>query len=243
MVNQTRATILVVDDEQAIRQGLLDVLVFHGHAALGVPSGEAALDAVAGNRPDLVILDVMMPGLDGIEVCRRLRTSHPDLPILMLTAKGSEDDVVAGFTAGADDYVHKPFSLRELLVRVEALLRRSGSAPLLPPVDLNGIRFEPDNLRVQSGGRAVALTRREGDLLLYLHRHRQRIVTRRELLAEVWGYADPDLETRTVDIHMQRLRRKLEEVAPLRGKALIETVRGGGYRLRRGDAGAGAAGP
>lgn len=232
-MSHRRATILVVDDEPAVRQGLLDVLVFHGHAAVGAADGEEGLAAVTRSRPDLVILDVMMPGIGGIEVCRRLRGAYPDLPILMLTAKGSEDDVVAGFTAGADDYVHKPFSLRELLVRVEALLRRVGSGPTNPPVELDGIRFEPDESRLKLGDRTTALTRREVEILLYLHRHRRRVVSRRELLADVWCYGDPDLETRTVDIHMQRLRRKLEDLAPRRGKGLIETVRGEGYRLRR----------
>ncbi len=233
----TRASILVVDDEQPIRQGLLDVLVFHGFGATGAATGEDGLVAVAARRPDLVVLDVMMPGLDGIEVCRRLRATHADLPILMLTAKGAEDDVVAGFNAGADDYVCKPFSLRELMVRVEALLRRSGRSPQSPPVDLGGLWLDPGNLRLREGEDTTVVTRRECDILLHLHRHRDRIVSRRELLAEVWGYPDPDLETRTVDIHLQRLRKKLEALSPRRGKALIETVRGAGYRLRPPDAG------
>lgn len=227
------ARILVVEDEEPIRQGLLDVLVFHGFAAEGAASGEAGLAAVASRPPDLVILDVMMPGLDGLEICRRLRVAHADLPILMLTAKGAEEDVVAGFNAGADDYVCKPFSLRELMVRVEAILRRSGRSPQSAPFDLGGVRLDPGNLRLSADGAApVDLTRRECHMLLHLHRHRDRIVSRREFLAEVWGYSEPDLETRTVDIHLQRLRRKLEAVSPRLGKTLIETVRGSGYRLR-----------
>ncbi|MBE0564436.1 MAG: response regulator transcription factor [Krumholzibacteria bacterium] len=224
--------ILVVEDEEPIRQGLLDVLVFHGFKAAGAADGEAGLTAVAAQLPDLVILDVMLPGLDGLEVCRRLRAGHADLPILMLTARGAEDDIVAGFNAGADDYVCKPFSLRELMVRVAAMLRRSGRTPQSPPVDLGGIWLEPGQLRLRAGEAVADLTRRECHMLAHLHRHRDRIVSRREFLAEVWGYDEPDLETRTVDIHLQRLRRKLAAVAPDAGPALIETVRGAGYRMR-----------
>lgn len=227
-----RASILVIDDEHPIRQGLLDVLVFHGYAAAGAATGEEGLVAVAARRPDLVVLDVMMPGIDGIEVCRRLRGTQADLPILMLTAKGAEDDIVAGFNAGADDYVCKPFSLRELMVRVEALLRRSGHSPQSPALDLDGILLDPGNLCLRLGKETVLLTRRECDILLHLYRHRDRAVSRREFLAEVWGYADPDLETRTVDIHLQRLRRKLGTLSPRHGRSLVETVRGAGYRLR-----------
>lgn len=232
-----RARILVVDDERPIREGLLDVLVFHGFGAVGAATGEAGLAAVAERRPDLVILDVMMPGLDGIEVCRRLRATHADLPILMLTAKGAEDDIVAGFNVGADDYVSKPFSLRELMVRVEALLRRSGRSPQSPAIDLGGLWLDPGNLCLRAGDETAFLSQRECNILLHLHRHRDRIVSRREFLAEVWGYSEPDLETRTVDIHLQRLRRKLETVSHDCGKALIETVRGAGYRLRPPDSG------
>ncbi|MBK8164377.1 MAG: response regulator transcription factor [bacterium] len=232
-----RARILVVEDEEPIRQGLLDVLVFHGFTADGAASGEAGLAAVAARLPDLVLLDVMMPGLDGLETCRRLRVAYADLPILMLTAKGAEEDIVAGFNAGADDYVCKPFSLRELMVRVEAILRRAGRSPQSPPLDLGGIWLDPGNLRLFTDGAAVALTRRECHMLLHLHRHRDRIISRREFLAEVWGYDEPDLETRTVDIHLQRLRRKLEAVSPRLGRTIIETVRGSGYRLRESGAG------
>jgi len=232
-----RARILVVDDEEPIRQGLLDVLVFHGFAPEGAASGETGLAAVAARPPDLVILDIMMPGLDGLETCRRLRESHADLPILMLTAKGAEDDIVAGFNAGADDYVCKPFSLRELMVRVEAILRRSGRSPQSPPLDLGGVWLDPGNLRLYTDDASSSLTRRECHMLLHLHRHRDRIVSRREFLAEVWGYDEPDLETRTVDIHLQRLRRKLETVSPRLGRTLVETVRGSGYRLRGAETG------
>jgi DNA-binding response OmpR family regulator len=227
-----RARILVVEDEEPIRQGLLDVLIFHGFAAAGAASGEAGLAAVVARPPDLVILDVMLPGLDGLEVCRRLRAAQADLPILMLTAKGAEEDIVAGFNAGADDYVCKPFSLRELMVRVEAILRRSGRSPQSAPLDLGGVWLDPGNLRLYTDDAGIALTRRECHMLLHLHRHRDRIISRREFLAEVWGYSEPDLETRTVDIHLQRLRRKLEAVAPKLGRTLVETVRGSGYRLR-----------
>jgi two-component system response regulator RegX3 len=150
----------------------------------------------------------------------------------MLTAKGSESDVVAGFKAGADDYVCKPFSIRELMVRVEALLRRAGKSSGEERVELGRIVFDGRVLTAFCGESSVELTRREMDIMAYLQRHRDRIVSKRELLKEVWNYADPDIETRTVDIHILKLRKKIASLTPQ--SPLIATIRGEGYRLEEG---------
>ena len=160
---------------------------------------------------------------------RRSVKKKPGQGIIIITAKGAEDDIVAGFKAGADDYITKPFSLREVMVRVEAVLRRTGKNPGDEEVDYMGIFFDGKNLKALSGDQSMELTRREMDIIIYLYRNQERIVSKKELLTEVWHYADADIETRTVDIHMLKLRKK---IAVLIGdKPLIETVRGEGYRL------------
>jgi len=224
-----KARILVIEDDPAILQGLLDVLVFHGYAAEGLPDGALGLETAISGQFDLVLLDVMLPSLDGFEVCRRLRAVRPAQALVMLTAKGAEEDIVTGLQAGADDYVCKPFSLRELLLRVEAVLRRSGRGGGMEEICCHGIRFCGRTLEATFDGRRQELTRREMDLVAYLHRHRDRIVSKKELLVQVWRYADADIETRTVDIHVLKLRKKLATLAGER--PLIVTVRGEGYRL------------
>jgi DNA-binding response OmpR family regulator len=220
--------ILVVEDEEAIRQGLTDVLVFHGYEVTAVATGEEGLARGLEGVADLALLDVMLPGLDGFELCRRLRAEVPELAILMLTAKGSEDDVVHGLGAGADDYVTKPFSIRELKARVEALLRRAGK--LRPPGEC--FRFGPwevdaEGLRATAGQETIELTAREVDLLEVFGREAGRVLSRRRLLREVWGMANAlEIETRTVDVHLAKLRKKIDRGA----ESLIRTVRGAGYR-------------
>lgn len=223
-----KARILIVEDDPAILNGLIDVLLFNGYAADGVDDGGAGLDTALNGAYDLVLLDVMLPTMDGFSICSALRSKKPTQPIIMITAKGAEDDVVTGFKAGADDYVNKPFSLRELMVRVEAVLRRSGKHMGDEQVHCGEITFHGQTLQATCGDQIQELTRREMDIIVYLHRHQHRIVSKKELLTEVWHYADADIETRTVDIHMLKLRKKialLDEDA-----ALIETVRGEGYR-------------
>lgn len=223
-----KARILIVEDDPAILNGLRDVLLFNGYAADGVEDGGVGLQTALGEAYDLVLLDVMLPTMDGFSICTSLRRQKPNQPIIMITAKGAEDDVVTGFKAGADDYVHKPFSLRELMVRVEAVLRRSGKHLGDDQVHSGRLAFDGRTLRAICGDRLQELTRREMDIIVYLHRHQDRIVSKKELLTEVWHYADADIETRTVDIHMLKLRKKislLDEEAPL-----IETIRGEGYR-------------
>jgi two-component system response regulator RegX3 len=224
-----KARILVVEDDGALRQGLMDVLVFNGYEVRGIADGSRVLAAVLEAPCDLVLLDVMLPGLDGFSVCREIRRRRPSQAVVMITAKGAEDDIVAGFKAGADDYIPKPFSLRELMVRVEAVLRRAGKNAGEQQLVVNGIRFDGQHLLAECRGRAVEITRREMDIVVYLHRHAGRIVSRQELLTEVWQYADAGIETRTVDIHLLKLRKK---IAALAGEeAFIATVRGEGYRL------------
>jgi len=224
-----KAAILVVEDDRAILHGLLDVLVFNGYEATGLEDGGEGLQKALEERYDLIILDVMLPTLDGFSICTEIRKKKPGQGIIMLTAKGSEDDIVAGFKAGADDYVSKPFSLRELMVRVEAVLRRSGKNVGDEQLHFQGILFNGKTLVASCEERSVELTRREMDIVLYLHRHKDRIVSKQELLKDVWHYADTGIETRTVDIHMLKLRKKIANL--IEETPFIRTVRGEGYRL------------
>jgi len=223
-----KAHILVVEDDTAIQKGLCDVLVFNGFVADGVTDGAQGLQTALKGAYDLVLLDVMLPTMDGFSICKQLRHEKPSQAIIMLTAKGAEDDIVTGFKAGADDYVCKPFSLRELLVRVEAVLRRSGKHLGDEQIQYKNIVFDGQNLQALCEQQVQELTRREMDIIVYLYRNQHRIISKKELLTEVWHYADADIETRTVDIHMLKLRKKislLDEKA-----ALIQTIRGEGYR-------------
>ncbi len=224
------APILVVEDEEPIRRGVCDVLAYHGHEPEGAATGDEGLRAGMDARFELVILDVMLPGRSGFDVCSELRAARPRLPILMLTARGAEEDVLRGFRAGSDDYVTKPFSVAELVARVEALLRRAGrsSRAPAPHFAVGAWRVDPASAVAEREGERIELPRREIELLALLHREAGRIVSRRALLHEVWGYDDPErIETRTVDVHVSNLRRRLGD----EGRRRIETVRGEGYRL------------
>jgi DNA-binding response OmpR family regulator len=222
--------ILVVEDEAAIRSGLCDVLGFHGHAPTGVESGEEGLRLSLAGQYALVLLDVMLPGMSGFDVCRELRAKRPAQAILMLTARGAEEEVLEGFRCGADDYVTKPFSVSELVARVEALLRRAGHASPAPiePFAI-GIWCVDPGTRTAAGPRGtIELTGREIELLALFAREPGRIVSRRRLLVEVWGMRHVErIQTRTVDMHIAKLRKK---IATGNG-CPIETVRGEGYRF------------
>lgn len=221
--------VLLVEDEDSIREGICDVLTYHGYAATAASSGEEGLNLASSGEFALVILDVMLPGINGFDVCRTLRETLPVQPILMLTAKGSEDDVIEGFQCGADDYVTKPFSIRELLARVEALLRRAGKLSSAQEKFEFG-RWEVDaaSLRATAGDEVLELTPRELGLLALFSREKGRIISRRALLQEVWGMAHADhVQTRTVDMHIAKLRRKIDDGED----SIIETVRGAGYRF------------
>jgi DNA-binding response OmpR family regulator len=221
-------SILVVEDEKAIAEGLRELLSYRGYAPEVVNRGDEAMSAICSRRFDLVILDVMLPGASGFEICGSLRDRDDEVPVLMLTARGSEEDILRGFRAGCDDYVTKPFSVAELSARVEALLRRRRDAPA-EVFEFGPWRIDSAKLLATDGQRSLELSRRETELLASLVREPGRIVSRRALLRDLWGFPSPErVETRTVDMHIAKLRKKLGK----QGGRLIETVRGEGYRLR-----------
>ncbi|WP_031433610.1 response regulator transcription factor [Methylomarinum vadi] len=226
-----KAKLLIIEDEQAILQGLIDVFVYHGYQVDSAPDGRLGLDKALSGQYDLILLDIMLPKLDGFGVCNKIREQDKQLPIIMLTAKSSEQDIIAGLTLGADDYIAKPFSVRELVLRVEAVLKRSGGpARQHAVIRLGERRIDCVNLCEIDGGRPNHFSRREIDILHYLLRHCDRPVSREELLQRVWGYRHAEvIETRTVDIHIAKLRRKIE-TDPKQPEYLV-TVRGEGYRL------------
>ncbi len=224
-----------MEDEPVLRDGLADLLKGAGHAVATAGDGAEAVARGTGEPFDLVLLDLMLPKLDGIEVCRRLRTARPEMPVLMLTARGAEEDKVRGLKVGADDYVTKPFGARELLARVEALGRRAGRAPAAPErIETDGCHIDLGRCEARRGKRTQALTPREAGILRWLHRHRTRAVTRAELLEQVWG-APGDLETRTVDMAIANLRQKIER-DPAEPRIIL-SVKGAGYAWRGGDGG------
>ena len=229
LMKASKARILVVEDDVALLHGLLDVLVFNGYEVKGVEDGGQGLKVGLDEQFDLMLLDVMLPTIDGFAICKEIRRAKPQQGIIIITAKGAEDDIVTGFKAGADDYITKPFSLREVMVRVEAVLRRTGKNIGDEELHCRGIFFDGKNLVARSESESVALTRKEMDIMVFLHRHSERIVSKKELLTEVWHYADADIETRTVDIHMLKLRKKISTL--IGDTPLISTIRGEGYRL------------
>jgi DNA-binding response OmpR family regulator len=231
--------IVVVDDDPTVADVVGRYLVRDGHTVECVHDGHEALRRIAEHQPDLVVLDLMLPGIDGLEVCRRLRERWP-IPVVMLTALGDETDRLAGFEIGADDYVTKPFSPRELAMRVRSVLRRSRSAAPAGRPDMNGqaatgsqpVLTDHDVIvdlaahKVRLGGKLVQLTSREYDLLVFLLRNPRQVFTREQLLSEVWGWTFGD--TSTVTVHVRRLREKLEPDPTLPKR--IVTVWGVGYR-------------
>jgi len=222
------ARVLVVEDEAPILDGLVALFENQGFAPDAVNSGVLALERLAANRYDLVLLDLMIPGVPGLEVLSRIRAQGDDTPVLVLTAMGAEDDIVAGLEAGADDYVTKPFGVRELVARAKGLLRRRPTDVVATTVSVDGCALDFDALEITHGGSSVRLTAREGALLQHLVQRRHRPVSREELLVDVWGYRDGTIRTRTVDVHVQQLRAKLRACA---GEEWIATVRGRGYRF------------
>ena len=227
-------TILLVEDEQSIASLVSLYLENEGYTVEHVADGAQALGAVERLRPSLVILDLMLPGMDGVEICKRLRQAGDELPIVMLTARDTEIDRVLGLELGADDYVAKPFSPRELVARVKAILRRAarGAGPVDdddPAIRIAGVEVDEARHRVLSGGVEVTLTAKEFDLLAFLARNRGIVFTRERLLDRVWGYERP-VDTRTVDSHVKSLRQKLGDAG-----ALVVTVRGVGYKVDAGD--------
>ena len=224
-------TILVVEDEPTLRETLAEALEADGFRAVQAADGRAALERFRAEQPDLVLLDLMLPELSGLEVTRQIR-AESSVPIVMLTARDAELDKVVGLEMGADDYVTKPFSFRELSARIRAVLRRgeSSGAALPPFVDLGGVRVDLAGHRVLRDGVEVPMKPKVFELLAFLLRHPGQVVSRDQLLEQVWGYDYPG-ETRTVDVHVHWLRAAVEE-DPGR-PTLISTVRGTGYVLRR----------
>ncbi|MDJ0701052.1 MAG: response regulator transcription factor [Woeseiaceae bacterium] len=227
--------VLVVEDEEAIREGLIDVLVFHGYEVDSAATGPEGLKKALTGRFDLVLLDIMLPGMDGYEICDRIRSADRNQPIIMLTAKTSDEEIVQGLKLGADDYVPKPFSIQQLVLRIEAVLRRSRvGQQQARTMNLGNVEIDTENLSGTNGSEEIAFTKREIEVLCYLAQNSRRPVSREELLSKVWGYARGlDIETRTVDIHIAKLRRKIE-ADPKEPSHLI-TVRGAGYRLVTSD--------
>jgi DNA-binding response OmpR family regulator len=222
------SNVLVVDDDLTVAGVVVGYLERAGHRALHVADGRKALEAISAELPDLVLLDLMLPEIDGLEVCRRVRVEHPDLPIIMLTALGEADERIAGLEVGADDYVTKPFSPRELILRIESVLRRSRDAPAPQRVLTAGsVTLDTAGRFATRGSEALALTTREFDLLAFLMAHPGRAFSRAELMQHVWGWTFGDQST--VTVHVRRLREKVEDdpTSPV----LIKTVWGIGYRL------------
>jgi two-component system response regulator RegX3 len=221
-----------VEDEEAIRSGLIDVFVFHGYDVDSADNGPEGLEKALTGKFDLILLDIMLPGMDGYEICNAIRAKDRDQPIIMLTAKTSDEEIIQGLKLGADDYVAKPFSIQQLVLRIEAVLRRSriGIEQARTISLSNNVQIDTENLTGQNGAETLIFTKREIEILSYLAAHSTRPVPREELLTKVWGYArNLEIETRTVDIHIAKLRRKIE-TNPKEPAGLI-TVRGAGYRL------------
>jgi DNA-binding response OmpR family regulator len=224
-----KARILVVEDDASIRNGLSDVLTFNGFAVKGEADGKKGLELALEDAWDLILLDVMLPSMGGFVICDEIRRSKPKQGIIMLTAKGAEEDIITGFKSGADDYISKPFSLRELMLRIEALLRRLGKTNPEAQIECQGILFDGNTLTATFEANVASITRKEMDIMAYLKCHSGRIVSKKELLIEVWRYADADIETRTVDIHMLKLRKKIANLVG--DQPVIRIIRGEGYRL------------
>lgn len=224
------ATVLVAEDDRHVRQALERILRFEGYTAVTVSDGAAALEAIDEHQPDAIVLDVMMPLVDGLGVCRRLRARGDRTPVLMLTARDEVSDRVAGLDAGADDYLPKPFSLDELLARLRSLLRRAGMSAG-GPLTVDDLQLDPEAHRVRRGDRVIDLTRTEFQILELLMRHPDTVLDRATMYAEIWGY-DVETSSKSLDVHTRYVRRKLEAEGEPR---VIHTVHGVGYVLRAPD--------
>jgi DNA-binding response OmpR family regulator len=222
------ATVLVVDDEPIVREVVVRYLEREGYTTLEADDGDQAREMLEGRHPDLVVLDVMLPGTDGLELCRWIR-SRSELPVILLTARGEEADRIVGLELGADDYVTKPFSPRELAARVRTVLRRAApNGGAGERMSFGDVELDASTRDVRKGGSELKLTAKEFDLLWFLTRHPRRVFSRDQLMSRVWGY-EAALDTGTVTVHVRRLREKIEDEpsAPRH----LQTVWGVGYRL------------
>ena len=220
--------ILVVDDEPAVRVALTRILTGAGFEVLVAGDGPQALDKVAGDAPDAVVLDVLMPGMDGLEVCRKLREMDGDIPVLMLTARDSVEDRVTGLDVGADDYLVKPFALEELLARIRALLRRAAPESDGKPLQFDDLNLDRNKQQVSRGDRILQLTRTEFALLELFMSNPEKVLTRSAIFESVWGY-DFGYASNSLEVYIGHLRKKTEAGGEPR---VIHTVRGVGYALR-----------
>jgi DNA-binding response OmpR family regulator len=228
--------IVVIEDEDPIRKGLVDALTFAGYDPAEAADGETGLHEAQAQRTELVLLDLALPKMDGLDVLTALRRTHPTLPVIILTARGGEEDRIRGLKLGADDYMVKPFSARELLARVEAVLRRSPDRPHpIQSIAANGHTVDLARAEVRfASGEVASLSDMETEILRYLAVNADRVISREEILARVWGISDHNLETRAVDMHITRLRNKLDAACDETKTEWITTVRGKGYMLATG---------
>ncbi len=224
----TGKTVLIVDDEAAIREMIAVALQMAGYRCLEADNAQNAHAIVVDHQPDIILLDWMMPDVSGIELARRLKreTAYADIPIIMLTARSEEDNKIQGLEAGADDYITKPFSPRELIARLKAVLRRTATAGIDEPIEVEGLRLDPSSHRVSSGDTELEFGPTEFRLLQFFMTHPERAYTRSQLLDHVWG-GNVYVEERTVDVHIRRLRLALGT----QHEHLVQTVRGTGYRF------------
>jgi DNA-binding response OmpR family regulator len=218
--------ILVAEDEEKLREIVLKYIKKEGYDGFGAVDGEAALDLWAEKKPDLIVLDVMMPKMDGFEVLEEIRQTD-NVPVIMLTARREEDDKIQGFESGTDDYVTKPFSPRELMVRIKALLKRSGVATAASRLDICGMQFTPEERQLTINGETIQLTQKEYEILVYFINHQKLVLSREQILDRIWGF-DYEGDIRVVDTTIKRLRKKLGE----KGEC-IQTVRGLGYKFQK----------
>lgn len=224
----TAKTVLIVDDEAPIREMLSVALQMAGYQCLEADNAQRAHEIIVDHQPDIVLLDWMMPGVSGIELARRLKRepTTAEIPIIMLTARGEEDNKIQGLEAGADDYMTKPFSPRELIARLKAVLRRTATAGIDEAIEVQGLRLDPSSQRVSSDGTPLEIGPTEFRLLQFFMAHPERAYTRGQLLDQVWG-GNVYVEERTVDVHIRRLRLTLGA----KHRHLVQTVRGTGYRF------------
>lgn len=228
MPSVSAPTVLVAEDDTQVRESLERALRFEGYVVVSAPDGAAALAAVDDHQPDIIVLDVSMPLVDGLSVCRRLRARGDQIPVLMLTARGEIEDRVAGLDAGADDYLPKPFALDELLARIRALLRRTETTET-GRLTFEDLDVDLDSREVRRGARAIELTPTEFEILVMLMRHPGTVLDRSTMYTEIWGYAS-ETSSKALDVHARLVRRKLESAGEDR---LLHTIHGIGYVLRR----------
>jgi len=228
------SSILIVEDEPKIREGLRDFLEYHHYKVAEATDGAEAREMVKQGRYDLILLDLMLPKISGEQLCDQWRTEDLQTPIIMLTAKGQEQEKVAGLKLGADDYVTKPFSLEELLARIQAVMRRMQPERVVGKTFLiGGLEISLPKLMTVREGKKIELSRREGQLLQYFAANPNRVISRDELFKSIWGESISDLETRTVDMHIAKLRAKIEK--DTQQPEIIKTVRGAGYKYESGE--------